>query len=791
MFFGREDDFKNIQNWIINDGPHVISLIGGRRSGKTSILWQIMAGKLHHAGEAVLCDFHNMVPRIKQDEDFPFEVGKAILENPNFQPFEADFLKEDNTSWTVRLEQLVQNCLKLIKPRKLIILCDEFEAIEELFKSQLSPNALLWIKQVLNLPVHFVITGSHEFQNEIVRRVFAPVAQIYPIYELSKQDTLALIQNPIEGNLIYKDKVPKIIYRLSGGHPFYTQYICHTLINYVNAEIKRNYVVADDLEGMIDFIVRNPTGHIQETWRSLSNPDTAPKYGRETLAALANTIRHSNEYISTSKIFKTAQNKRFEVVDKQTMYKTLAWFIKNTRLLERQSEKYRFRTDLIRHWIAYEFQTGEDIEPLVGGSVVPILTPERVGQLLGIPFNWIEKYKESCHHLKSQYPNGVPKKALKNLRDTYIYNDRISEAQAKEIEAYYIYGGSSLPARQKHRVKYLWARITEAYYIYGNRSFSAIQKPRIKYRWAGMILGIFLLGGALFLQSGNAMSRLLISTTPSDTMISFLNAKTLPQKQEVSTLQEIKLPAGKYHIEISKPGYESIRKWITLKSGEALQVEISLPLPDEKSFRASAKERAIAAQARLPSGPLRIVTGAGVYLHSSLQQRTRKTALLQIGTIVSELGKSQKKEKDWYKVKTSNGEVGWVAGEYTMSLSSEKRAQIYIEIANQKLNSAQANFGDLVDLCNFLSRVRNEVELDSAVELSLLYLLALQRSLDEMPSNQEDDPYCGRWCSEHEAEIRYDVLRGGWVVKREQFQQLHDKYSFLPIAERILQKAPK
>ncbi|RKZ74543.1 MAG: hypothetical protein DRQ57_10700 [Gammaproteobacteria bacterium] len=39
----------------------------------------------------------------------------------------------------------------------------------------------------------------------------------------------------------------------------------------------------------------------------------------------------------------------------------MAWLIQNTRLLERQSERYRFRIDLIRHWIYYEFQSGEDV----------------------------------------------------------------------------------------------------------------------------------------------------------------------------------------------------------------------------------------------------------------------------------------------------------------------------------------------------------------------------------------------------------------------------------------------
>jgi archaellum biogenesis ATPase FlaH len=386
MFFGREKDLKNIQNWIIHDGPHVILLIGGRRSGKTSILLQILGGRLHQAGEAVFCDFQQFKSRIQQDEDFPFEVGKAILENQKFKCFEADFLKDDNTSWTVRLEQLVQNCLDLIKPRKLMILCDEFDAIEELFQLKvLSINALLWIKEFLNLPVvHFVMTSSHEFKESTITTLLTPIAQMYPIHELSRQDTLALIQKPIGENFTYKAGVPERIYRLSGGHPFYVQSICHTLVNHVNAELKRNYVVIKDLEGIIDFIVRNPAGHIQETWKILSHPDHAPMCARETLAALANSIRHIEEYVNRKSIFKTVRNKCFNV-DEPALYKTLAWFDQNTRLLERKSEHdhfrlldrqsvhYRFRNDLIRHWICYEFPAGEYIEPLECHSVQPIM----------------------------------------------------------------------------------------------------------------------------------------------------------------------------------------------------------------------------------------------------------------------------------------------------------------------------------------------------------------------------------------------------------------------------------
>ena len=443
MFFGREDDFKNLQNWIINDGHKVILLIGGRRSGKSSILLQIIQGRLSQAGEAVLCDFQKMVPRIKQDEDFPYEVGKVILENPKFKHFEADFLQEDDNSWTVRLEQLVQNCVELIKPRKLIILCDEFESIERLYnKNSLSENSLLWVKEILDLPIQFVMTGSREFENDTVRAVLTHIAQMYPIHELSKNDALALIQKPIGDNLSYKDKVPDRIYRLSGGQPFYTQYICQNLVNHVNAELKRDYVVAKDLDAVIDFIVRNPTGHIQETWKSFADPNYAPKYGRETLAALANTIRDSDEYVSSDDIFKTVTKRKFRVVDEAVLDQTLSWFIHNHRLLERDSENnHRFRIDLMRHWIAYEFQTGADIIPMVGGSILPGIqddsnesndSDDSDDSDDSNETNWIQKYKESCRILKNKYPKAVPKNELNKLRESY--NGKITESQAKEIE---------------------------------------------------------------------------------------------------------------------------------------------------------------------------------------------------------------------------------------------------------------------------------------------------------------------------------------------------------------------
>lgn len=207
----------------------------------------------------------------------------------------------------------------------------------------------------------------------------------------------------------------------------------------------------------------------------------------------------------------------------------------------------------------------------------------------------------------------------------------------------------------------------------------------------------------------------------------------------------------------------------------------------EARQRAEARERAAAAQARLPSGTLRIMTGAGVRLRQLPRRNAKKGAILQIGTIVSELETNQGPEA-WYRIATPNYDEGWVYGGYTMSFNPDRRAQAYIEVANNKLNNRRASFGDLVDLYHFLTRANQEVELESAVELKLLRLLTLQRSLDKISSSQPSERPHSQWLNDHRAEIVYLDTRSRWFVKREKFQQLHDKYHFLPIAARIMQE---
>lgn len=472
MFFGRENDFRKIKDWMGSEGgQHVVLLIGGRRSGKTSILYQIREGRLNTVGETVWCDFHELKPKIHSDEDFVREIGKNILKNPKFQNFELAFFNGFTADTAPeRLQKLLKNCCELIYPRKLLILCDEFDVIEELFENKmLSKEALSWVRSALDSPVCFIMTSSHEYREEHISAAFGGNAQITTIAEFSEQDAYSLIEKPCP-ELNFHSEALKKIYRLSGGFPFYIQTICKGLINHVNNNIKRTDIKADDLDEVIDFIVANPPGHIQESWRSLFTSGVNSKTALHVFGALANTIQSPDDYADITAILKVAKEQKFDI-NEDSFIKEVAT-VKNARLLESINNKPRFRADIFRYWIAYNYQNGADIDEYIrtafqaktpteaysqyikGLLNTPTIDFEQRQQLdvyannLGLNhaeaddienqvrkslnkgvIDWIDEYKNSANYVK----NNDTQKNRNLLKKTYIRTGRISKETATDI----------------------------------------------------------------------------------------------------------------------------------------------------------------------------------------------------------------------------------------------------------------------------------------------------------------------------------------------------------------------
>ena len=473
MFFGRNVDFSMIQEWITSDGLPVILLIGSRRSGKTSMLMQIKNGRMEQICESVLFDCNAIVPRIKKDADFSNEIGKCILSNKKFEAYSEAFYQQEELSSKLRLKNLVNSCVEHISPKKLVILFDEIESLEKVFEdSILTRDALTSINDILTKPVFFIMTSSGGFSEKNMGDVFGHITQQKAIYELSLQDTSDLIRKPVEGFLDYEDDVVNEIYRLSGGKTFFTQHICHTIVNHTNAEFKKNTITMSDFGHVVDFIINNPVGHIQETWKKYSDLQYYPKNTLHFLACLAASIKNSDEFVSRKTILQTMKDKNFKLNIKE-LNEILALFKKNSRLIEWSPDGYRFRIDLMRNWIAHYYQTGEDVDEYLKDSIKPekvyfnYLMPllkkdtityqkrselDELGHNLNLSYpnietiernlrdslklrsiNWIQEYQSSCLYIKSHYSEPVLGLQIKGINKTYIDTGRVSKEEAKKI----------------------------------------------------------------------------------------------------------------------------------------------------------------------------------------------------------------------------------------------------------------------------------------------------------------------------------------------------------------------
>ena len=472
MFFGRGSDFALIREWIATDGLPVILLIGSRRSGKTSMLMQIKNNRMSDICESAFFDCNAVIPRIKQDADFPLEIAKSILENPIFSSFSNTFYEGNELTARQRLKNLVDACIQHISPKKLVILVDEVESLENIFEDTiLTRHALDSINDILTKPVFFIMTSSGSYTERHISEVFGHITQHKAIYELSLEDTTKLIRQPVESTLTYEDKVVEEIYRLSGGKTFFTQHICHTLVNHVNAVLKKQIINREDLDDVIDFIINNPVGHIQETWKKFADVQKYPKNTLHFLAALAASVENSHQYVNKRQLLKTRKERHFHFSNEE-LRKLVAFFKTHSRLIEWNAKGYRFRIDIMRQWIAHYYQTGEDIEEYLLATINPNkiyakklqtllkktinfkhreeldqlqhslqlsyneteeIEHELRNQLKLRSINWQKEYESNCLYIKNKYSNSDIRKKIKLINTLYVDSSRLSRTKAREI----------------------------------------------------------------------------------------------------------------------------------------------------------------------------------------------------------------------------------------------------------------------------------------------------------------------------------------------------------------------
>lgn len=366
MFFGREDDFAYIKKKVTGGKKGgLIVLCGTRRSGKTSILFQIKGGRLGEEFIPVLIDMQSMT--VQSDCEFITKLGIAIVAaiGDSDVSLERDFCVEVKDNPFSAFQDLVRKISLKLDGKKLILLFDEYELFEtHIDKGRFSTDILNLLANWMEHKegVFIVFTGSDKLESRNSRywEYFLGKALHRRISFLSKTDTLRLINEPVSEVMHYDEGVAEEIFKLTAGQPFYTQVLCQSIVDHLN-ELQKYDVTLEDVKEVVSEIIENPLPQMIFAWSSLSDLE---KLSLSIIAALSKDEVKPIPYTSIYS-FPSEEKIGYELDDNKLHEATERLFHHDLLDKDEQSDSYTFKMDLWRRWTTRMHSIWQVIDEIV------------------------------------------------------------------------------------------------------------------------------------------------------------------------------------------------------------------------------------------------------------------------------------------------------------------------------------------------------------------------------------------------------------------------------------------
>lgn len=351
MFFGRQDDFEYIKRKLQSGvKSYIIVFSGERRSGKTSILFQVLNGELGDGFLPILIDMQTMAG-LQSENEFFEKIAKETsraLDEASISIDHYDFFQEEVSPYKV-FSKMLDDIHAQHPDKNILFLIDEYELIEsKISEGSLNKNFVPFLAGVLESErkISFLFTGSKKLDER--KSPYWNILFAKSLYRnvsfLSKNDTVRLITDPVKDHVTYDKEVIEKIYRLTAGQPFYTQVCCQNIVDHLNEKQKYNVAITD-LDEIIDEILENPLPQMIYFWNSLSNEK------KLILSLLSEMLDNSDDQVQADKIHKFSGKREFGINLTLKTISTTLETLYHQHLLKKTEDGYCFHMDLFRRWI--------------------------------------------------------------------------------------------------------------------------------------------------------------------------------------------------------------------------------------------------------------------------------------------------------------------------------------------------------------------------------------------------------------------------------------------------------
>jgi outer membrane protein assembly factor BamB len=356
MFYGREADMTFLRDNMTRNAKTVLVLYGQRRSGKTTLLLQLINTSAFGEHIAVLIDMQRMSYNINIHR-FLYKMAHAIAQAMKrnhlqiCEPMQGDFEADPTGAFDGFLDDVEEQ----LKERKLILMVDEFEVLEEqVVRGKLEPEIFEYLRDILQhrQNINFLFSGTHKIMEytKWYRSVFFNIARHYRLSRISPSGAEALIQQPVAGYLEYEPLTVAKIRQLTADQPYLIHLLCRAIVDYCN-DRRKTYVTINDVNTVLREVMQTIHFHFDWLWDQISPEE------RVTLSALAEGSKEEGRWLTLDEIVEIYQRNHIPfkreyllaslntlidadiIEDKSNDYKTL------------DSSRFRIPVGLTQRWL--------------------------------------------------------------------------------------------------------------------------------------------------------------------------------------------------------------------------------------------------------------------------------------------------------------------------------------------------------------------------------------------------------------------------------------------------------
>ncbi|MFZ4414421.1 MAG: ATP-binding protein [Bacteroidales bacterium] len=347
MFFGRDNEFNYIKEKFSNtENGLILTLAGERRSGKTSILFQILNGRL---GFGFLPIFIDMQAMAGIENTFQFLariasiIGKTTANN--------ELVGASNSIDFEGFALIIEHLVKENGTSRIIIMVDEYEIIEKKIEEGIFDVDIISFcaRLIDDFNILFLFTGSNNLENRQSSYWKAVLNKSYnkKIPYLTEDECNDLISTPLKQYIKFTVQQFKKIFRLSAGQPYYTQLICQRFVDLLIVE-KRTEIMDGDIDEAVLNILESPLLPMIYFWREFN------EYQIFCLSLLSQAITEIGPLMETEILWAFIEKKDLTKKINETQFAATLNELHTKEILIKREGKFCFRMDFFRLWIQQE-----------------------------------------------------------------------------------------------------------------------------------------------------------------------------------------------------------------------------------------------------------------------------------------------------------------------------------------------------------------------------------------------------------------------------------------------------